>query len=235
MVNNKRVFYVAPHAPHGFVDALERRPDIRLDRLEQNRTDATAEPVLAAAHAYQASSTRQELVQKFHVTRELLQRTPNLLFVSAAGAGYDTVDVKACTEAGVLVVNQTGGNKEAVAEHVLGMVLCLSKRIIETDRAMRRASGIRAQRLHGRRRGRQDHRHRRPRQCGQPASRELCRGAPAHDGAGLRPVLSADTRSKERGATKVELDDCASAPISSRSTAPTPRRRATCSTPAATP
>jgi D-3-phosphoglycerate dehydrogenase len=38
----------------------------------------------------------------------------------------------------VLVVNQAGGNREAVAEHVLAMLLCLSKRLIGADRRMRR-------------------------------------------------------------------------------------------------
>lgn len=50
--------------------------------------------------------------------------------------------MKACTAAGVLVVNQTGGNRGAVAEHVLGMLLCLSKRIVEADRAVRRGEPI---------------------------------------------------------------------------------------------
>ena len=52
--------------------------------------------------------------------------------------GYDTVNLKACTEAGVLCVNQAGGNKEAVAEHALAMMLSLTKRIVEADRAIRR-------------------------------------------------------------------------------------------------
>jgi D-3-phosphoglycerate dehydrogenase len=62
--------------------------------------------------------------------------------VSSNGAGYDTVDVEACTAAGVLVLNQAGGNRQSVAEHALGMLLCLSKRIIETDRIMRRQAGM---------------------------------------------------------------------------------------------
>ncbi len=45
--------------------------------------------------------------------------------------------LKACTERGVLVVNQSGGNAEAVAEHVVGMMLALVKRFNETDRALR--------------------------------------------------------------------------------------------------
>ena len=62
--------------------------------------------------------------------------------VSSNGAGYDTIDVDACTRQGIIVVNQSGGNKEAVAEHALAMLLTLSKRIIEVDRRMRRAPDI---------------------------------------------------------------------------------------------
>ena len=62
--------------------------------------------------------------------------------MSSNGAGYDTIDVDACTRQGIIVVNQSGGNKEAVAEHALAMLLTLSKRIIEVDRRMRRAPDI---------------------------------------------------------------------------------------------
>ena len=50
--------------------------------------------------------------------------------------------VEACTAAGVLVVNQSGGNAHSVAEHALGMLLTLSKRIIEADRALRRDPNV---------------------------------------------------------------------------------------------
>ena len=93
---------------------------------------------LSLAQGYQVSSARNELAEQYHVTDSLLKRCPNLLAVSVSGAGYDTVDVAACTEQGVIVVNQAGANKEAVAEHVLGMMLILSKRIIEMDRSLRR-------------------------------------------------------------------------------------------------
>jgi D-3-phosphoglycerate dehydrogenase / 2-oxoglutarate reductase len=58
------------------------------------------------------------------------------------GAGYDTIDVEALTAAGIGLVNQAGGNAQAVAEHALGMMLALSKRFVETDRYMRRQNGI---------------------------------------------------------------------------------------------
>ena len=136
-VNSKRVFYVAPHRPQGFAEMLGKRDDIRLDMLEQKIPDAAALEILGAAHAYQTGSARDELVKHFHAGNELLDRTPNLLLVSTNGAGYDTVDVKSCTARGILVVNQSGGNAEAVAEHVIGMMLCLVKRVGESDRAVR--------------------------------------------------------------------------------------------------
>lgn len=138
MVNSvKRVFYVRYVADPVYVDMLAKRPDVRLDKLENESDEAVAAPILAAAQAFQVGSARDEIAPKYHVTKALLARAPNLVIVSTNGAGYDTVDVKDCTAAGVLVVNQSGGNREAVAQHVLGMLLCLAKRIVETDRALR--------------------------------------------------------------------------------------------------
>jgi lactate dehydrogenase-like 2-hydroxyacid dehydrogenase len=136
-VNNKRVFLVTPHVPNGYLDILGKRDDVRLDKLDNGGLTEPAKSVLAAAHAYQTGSTRDELVRHYHTGAELLGHTPNLLIVSTNGAGYDTVNVKACTERGILVVNQSGGNAESVAEHVLAMLLSLVKRVVECDRALR--------------------------------------------------------------------------------------------------
>src|SRR5258705_1996115 len=87
-------------------------------------------------------AARDELASHFHVGRDLLRRAPNLLIVSSNGAGYDPVDVEACTEAGVLVVNQSGGNAHSVAGQPLGMRATLSKRILEADRALRREANV---------------------------------------------------------------------------------------------
>jgi D-3-phosphoglycerate dehydrogenase len=137
VVNNKRVFLVVPHTPVGFVEILGKRDDVRLDKLEQDGPADVAAPILSAAHAYQTSSTQQELARHFHTNADFLKKAPNLLLVSTNGAGYDTVDVDACTARGILVVNQSGGNAESVAEHVLGMMRMRVKRVGECDRALR--------------------------------------------------------------------------------------------------
>ena len=142
MADLKRVFYVKYLAHNNFIDILGTRSDIRLDKLENDSPDDAAAPVLAGAHAFQIGSARDELAKKYHADRDLLRRTQSLLIVSTNGAGYDTVNLNACTDAGVLVVNQAGGNKEAVAEHALAMMLSLTKKIVESDRATRRDKNL---------------------------------------------------------------------------------------------
>jgi D-3-phosphoglycerate dehydrogenase / 2-oxoglutarate reductase len=137
-VNTKRVFYVKYLADPVYADILGARGDVRLDRLENESPDDEAAKILAAAHVYQIGSARDEIARRFHVDADLLGRMPDVLVVSTSGVGYDTVDIAACTAAGILVVNQAGGNREAVAEHALGMLIALSKRIPETNVVMRR-------------------------------------------------------------------------------------------------
>src|SRR6516165_7253740 len=111
--NVKRVGYVRYVAHPCYLDIIAQRPEIRLDKLENETADEVARPIMAAAHAYQIGSARDELNPRFHAQRDLLARMPNLLIVSTNGAGFDTVSVKDCTDAGVLVVNQTGGHARA--------------------------------------------------------------------------------------------------------------------------
>src|ERR1700732_121513 len=148
-VNSKRVFYVKYLAHPIYEAILKSRADVRLDRLENESPDAVSAPILTAAHAYQIGAARDELARHFHVDADLWRRAPNLLIVSSNGAGFDPVDVEACTAAGVLVVNQSGGNANSVAEHALGMLLTLSKRILEGDRALRRSADVNRNALMG--------------------------------------------------------------------------------------
>jgi D-3-phosphoglycerate dehydrogenase len=118
-------------------DILEKEPDIFFDRLSYDAPRADNWKALSAAHVYCISSTRQEMPAEYRCDAALLSRCPDLLVVSTSGAGYDTVDARACTGAGVLVVNQSGANADAVAEHALAMLLSLSKMIPQTDRSLR--------------------------------------------------------------------------------------------------
>lgn len=135
----KNIFYVKYLADEKiYRKIVDDEGSIAMTRLENDSPAAVAAPVLAEAHGYQVGASRDELAKQFHVTADLLKQCPKLLVVSSNGAGYDTVDVEACTAAGVLVVNQAGGNAQSVAEHALGMMLSLAKRIVDVDKALRR-------------------------------------------------------------------------------------------------
>jgi D-3-phosphoglycerate dehydrogenase len=135
----KSIFYVKYLADEAiYKKIVDDEGSLAMTRLENESPASVAEPVLAEAYGYQVGASRDELPKQYHVTKEFLARCPKLLVVSSNGAGYDTVDVAACTEAGVLVVNQAGGNAQSVAEHALGMMLSLSKRIVDVDKALRR-------------------------------------------------------------------------------------------------
>ncbi|APT59923.1 3-phosphoglycerate dehydrogenase [Roseomonas gilardii] len=123
-------------------------PGLELLTLPLAGEDSLAQ--LARAHAYQISSAKDELPRRWFADAALLRECPRLLCVSTNGAGYDTVDVPACTDAGVLVVNQAGANAQAVAEHTLGLMLGLTKRVVETDRMLRTERGFSREDLMGR-------------------------------------------------------------------------------------
>lgn len=125
-----------------FDERLGREANIEVAVAPHRGNDDQAWRVLETAHVYQISAAKDELPLQFHATKPLLERCPQLLCVSSTGAGFDTVDVKACTEAGVAVVSQIGGNSPAVAEMTLGLMLAVSRRIAESDRKLRRERGF---------------------------------------------------------------------------------------------
>ena len=61
----------------------------------------------------QTNSARDELPPQLFANAALLERCPHLLAVSANGSGCDTIDIDACTQAGVMVLNQAGGNADS--------------------------------------------------------------------------------------------------------------------------
>lgn len=70
------------------------------------------------------------------VDRLFLEKAPRLRLVQT-GAGYDNVDIEACTKRGIYVCNAAGINAAAVAEHVMALILCWYKNIAYLDSFMK--------------------------------------------------------------------------------------------------
>lgn len=150
MAGNTKTVVRFDHFVHpAFKARLDQEPDIEYLELSQG-DESAAWAAMARANVYQISSAKDELAKQWFAAPQLLDRASNLLCVSSTGAGYDTTDVEACTRAGILVVNQSGGNAQSVAEHTLGLMLDLSKRISENDRLLRASRGYTRESLMGR-------------------------------------------------------------------------------------
>jgi phosphoglycerate dehydrogenase-like enzyme len=71
------------------------------------------------------------------VTAESVSNAENLLVIARFGVGYDSVDVKACTAADVLVTITTGAVDRPVAEATIGWMIALSHNVRIKDRLVR--------------------------------------------------------------------------------------------------
>ena len=132
-----------------FDERMRSEPGIELVKSPVPKSDEDVTRALAGAHVYHVSSARNEMAQYTFVTAGLLERNPHLLAISTYGAGYDSVDVEACTRAGVIVMNQAGANRDSVAEHTIALILSIVHRLVESDRMLRTRRGFSREDLMG--------------------------------------------------------------------------------------
>lgn len=77
------------------------------------------------------------LLRSIQITAEMMDAIPTLKVIAKHGMGVDNIDVNHATEKGILVVNAPYSNMNAVAEHIVMLLLALSKRAVQMDRLTR--------------------------------------------------------------------------------------------------
>jgi len=145
-----RLAYMS-RVPHpAFLEAASADPLLEPVRLSFETPEKETLSALKSCRGYYVSSARHELAARWHLTGALVAELPSLVLAVSYGAGYDTVDVEALSRAGVGLVNQAGGNAQAVAEHTLGMMLALMKRIPEAHLAIKAGRAVPRENFMGR-------------------------------------------------------------------------------------
>lgn len=77
---------------------------------------------------YNALSDAEGLIVRSDIIdAEAISKAPKLKIIVRAGAGYDNIDLKAATAAGIVVENTPGQNSNAVAELVFGMAVAAAR------------------------------------------------------------------------------------------------------------
>jgi D-3-phosphoglycerate dehydrogenase len=74
---------------------------------------------------------------RFTMNEEFLQFAPKLKFIARSGAGMENIDEYYCKKRGIDLFNAPEGNRNAVGEHALGMLLNLMRKMHTADREVR--------------------------------------------------------------------------------------------------
>lgn len=102
-----------------------------LDFLEENKInytylpDCKKEDVLLLIEQYEGLIVRS----KVKIEQSFLEKAPKLRWIARAGSGMDNIDMAAAKEKNIILLNAPEGNRDAVAEHCLGMLLALLNKI----------------------------------------------------------------------------------------------------------
>ncbi|MET1053874.1 MAG: 2-hydroxyacid dehydrogenase [Pedobacter sp.] len=93
----------------------------------------TRAETLAAIAGYDGIAVRT----KFRIDKELMDAAPNLKFVARAGAGLDNIDEAYAKEKGIQLINAPEGNRDALGEHAVALLLSLVNNLRKADTEIR--------------------------------------------------------------------------------------------------
>ncbi len=74
---------------------------------------------------------------KIKVDRSMLDAAKQLQFVGRLGSGLEIIDLEYARQKGVAIYSAPEGNRNAVAEHAIGMLLALANNLLPADREVR--------------------------------------------------------------------------------------------------
>lgn len=124
---------------------LDSNHPVLLQQLQQagfeNHEDYVSEKaqIEARIHQYQGIVIRS----RFSLDRSFLEKAVNLKFIARVGAGLENIDCAFAESRGIALIAAPEGNRNAVAEHTLGMLLSLFNKLNFVDRQVRQGVWIR--------------------------------------------------------------------------------------------
>ncbi len=99
----------------------------------------TLEEITGRIHLYDGIVIRSRI----KITKELIDKATQLKFIARAGAGMENIDTIYAESKGIHCLHAPEGNRDAVAEHALGMLLALFNNLCRANKEVREAKWIR--------------------------------------------------------------------------------------------
>lgn len=73
--------------------------------------------------------------------KNFLEKASNLKFIARVGAGMENIDIPVAEKLGIQLINSPEGNRDSVAEHVVGMLLILMNRLFIASNEVKKEFG----------------------------------------------------------------------------------------------
>ncbi|MCD8422980.1 2-hydroxyacid dehydrogenase [Tenacibaculum finnmarkense] len=105
---------------------------------EQDYT-ASKEIIAAKIHQYDGIIIRS----RFTIDKQFLDKATNLKFIGRVGAGLENIDCEYANQKGIHLISAPEGNRNAVGEHTLGMILSLFNKFKKADTEVRNGKWLR--------------------------------------------------------------------------------------------
>jgi len=120
-----------------FIDTVHPVLEERLTQFGFTCIDLTK---VASSELLPRMSNAVGIVIRSRITlsKESIEQLPHLQFIARSGSGLENIDVSACEEKGIHLFNSPEGNRNAVAEHALGMLLSMFNHIAISNQEIRR-------------------------------------------------------------------------------------------------
>ena len=80
---------------------------------------------------------------RFTIDKQFLDKATNLKFIGRVGAGLENIDCNYAESKGIYLISAPEGNRNAVGEHALGMLLSLFNKLNKADREVRQGKWLR--------------------------------------------------------------------------------------------
>ncbi len=118
----------------------DRTHEVLPQRLREAGIEVSVEPDHDYESLVQASQGFEGLVvrSKVNIDSAFIDRVPSLRCIGRVGAGMETIDVDYAEAHGVRCLNSPEGNRDAVGEHAVGLLLALLNNIARADAEVRR-------------------------------------------------------------------------------------------------
>lgn len=124
---------------------LDSNHELLLNQLNDvgfvNEQDYTAskEIIEAKINQYDGIIIRS----RFTIDKQFLDKATNLKFIGRVGAGLENIDCEYANQKGIHLISAPEGNRNAVGEHALGMILSLFNKFRKADNEVRNGKWLR--------------------------------------------------------------------------------------------